>query len=57
MNNNTALEEVLPDVVKAAPQRYAGMGLRDLCEEMFAAMKELKNDRIYVRRFRCIAAS
>ena len=41
-DNNTALEEVLPDVVKAAPQRYAGMGLRDLCEEMFAAMKELK---------------
>ena len=32
----------MPDVVKAAPQRYAGMGLRDLCEEMFAAMKELK---------------
>ena len=41
-DNNTALEEVLPDVVKAAPQRYTGMGLRDLCEEMFAAMKELK---------------
>ena len=41
-DNNTALEEVLPDVVNAAPQRYAGMGLRDLCEEMFAAMKELK---------------
>ena len=37
---NAPLPDVLPDTVAAAPERYAGMGLRDLGEEMFAQMKE-----------------
>jgi arginine decarboxylase len=34
-DNNTPLADVLPVVVAAAPLRYAGMGLRDLADEMF----------------------
>ncbi len=37
---NTPLSEVLPAVVAGAPARYAGMGLRDLADEMFAQMKD-----------------
>lgn len=36
---NTSLEEVLPDVVKGAPERYAGMGLHDLADEMFEQLQ------------------
>ena len=32
---NTPLSVVLPDRVAAAPERYRGMGLRDLSDEMF----------------------
>jgi arginine decarboxylase len=35
---NEPLERVMPDLVSKAPQRYAGMGLRDLADEMHAAM-------------------
>jgi arginine/lysine/ornithine decarboxylase len=35
---NEPLERVMPDLVGKAPQRYAGMGLRDLADEMHAAM-------------------
>lgn len=39
---NAPLDHVLPDLVALAPQRYAAMGLKDLADEMFAAMKDLK---------------
>jgi arginine/lysine/ornithine decarboxylase len=39
-DGNTPLSEVLPAVVAGAPDRYAGMGLRDLADEMFAQMQE-----------------
>ena len=39
---NVSLERALPDLVALAPARYADMGLRDLADEMFAAMKDLK---------------
>ena len=39
---NAPLEHVLPDLVALAPARYGAMGLKDLADEMFAAMKELK---------------
>ena len=32
--------QVLPDIVAAAPDRYAGMGLKDLGDEMWAHMKK-----------------
>jgi arginine/lysine/ornithine decarboxylase len=35
---NEPLERVMPDLVSSAPDRYAGMGLRDLADEMQAAM-------------------
>ncbi|MBH0054423.1 lysine decarboxylase [Salinibacterium sp. SWN139] len=35
---NVSLETALPGVFRCAPDRYAGMGLRDLAEEMHAAM-------------------
>lgn len=37
---NTGLDLVLPGVLKNAPQRYAGMGLRDLAEEMHGTMSD-----------------
>ena len=36
---NAPLSEVLIATVASAPERYAGMGLRDLADEMFAQMK------------------
>lgn len=39
---NAPLEHVLPSLIKQAGQRYASMGLRDLAEEMFQSVKELK---------------
>ncbi|WP_205666171.1 Orn/Lys/Arg decarboxylase N-terminal domain-containing protein [Aquabacter cavernae] len=39
---NAPLEEVLPDLVALAPARYGAMGLKDLADTMFAAMKALK---------------
>lgn len=38
---NSPLTEVLPAIAAKAPERYANMGLRDLCQEMFKAMKKL----------------
>jgi arginine/lysine/ornithine decarboxylase len=37
---NAPLSEVLIGTVAGAPERYAGMGLRNLADEMFAQMKE-----------------
>jgi len=39
-DRNASLAEVLPAVAAAAPDRYAGMGLRDLGDEMWAHMKK-----------------
>jgi arginine/lysine/ornithine decarboxylase len=33
-DDNRRLDEVIPDFVRQRPQRYAGIGLRDLCAEM-----------------------
>ena len=39
-DRNAPLDEVVPGVVAAAPSRYAGMGLKDLGDEMWAHMKQ-----------------
>jgi len=39
-DSNAPLADVVPGVAAAAPERYAGMGLRDLGNEMWAYMKE-----------------
>jgi arginine decarboxylase len=38
-DRNAPLAQVLPNIVAAAPDRYAGMGLKDLGDEMWAHMK------------------
>ena len=37
---NTPLAEVTRSIVEAAPSRYAGKGLRDLADEMYAQLQE-----------------
>jgi arginine decarboxylase len=41
-DQNTLLEMCLHDLVETTAGRYAEMGLKDLCNEMFEAMKALK---------------
>ncbi len=41
-DRNALLAEVLPSVVAAAPARYAGMGLKDLGDEMWAHLRKSK---------------
>ena len=41
-DTNVELELCLPDLLGANQQRYAGMGLKDLAEDIFAAMKKTK---------------
>ena len=48
---NTSLETVLPDIYSGAPDRYKGMGLRDLCHEMFATMKKYKTTECMQKGF------
>jgi len=39
-DRNAPLAEVVPAVAAAAPDRYAGMGLKDLADEMWAHMRK-----------------
>ncbi len=39
-DRNAPLAEVVPNLVAAAPDRYAGLGLHDLGDEMWAHMRE-----------------
>jgi len=48
---NRALSEVLPDLVNRDPGRYAGMGLRDLAQDMFARMKSSAMDKSQAAAF------
>ncbi|MGZ4356919.1 MAG: Orn/Lys/Arg family decarboxylase [Gaiellaceae bacterium] len=41
IDENAPLEESLPATLAAYPERYAGMGLRDLAHEMHETMREL----------------
>ncbi len=50
-DNNTPLCRVLPGLVESHPQRYEGMGLKDLADEMFAAMKELQTTKSMSQAF------
>ena len=48
---NLELELCLPDLLTANQQRYAGMGLRDLAQEIFAAMKQHRTTSTMARAF------
>ena len=39
-DRNAPLAEVVPGVVASAPERYAGMGLKDLGDEMWAQLRK-----------------
>lgn len=41
-DEDTPLNNVLPDLVDTYPKRYSGLGLKKLADEMFAMMKKLK---------------
>jgi arginine decarboxylase len=41
-DRNAPLSEVLPNLVASAPDRYAGMGLKDLGDEMWAHLRKSK---------------
>jgi arginine decarboxylase len=48
---NLELELCLPDLVQSHQQRYAGMGIKDLAEQIFAAMKEHKTTATMAQAF------
>ena len=50
-DNNEPLSRVLPKIVKENGQAYRDMGLKDLCDKMFAAMKELKTTQALSEAF------
>ena len=46
-DNNTPVEDVLPDLAAAYPKTYSGMGIRDLGDEMFSYLKrETPGDKL-----------
>lgn len=50
-DSNLELELALPELLTANQQRYAGMGLRDLAEEIFAAMKHHRTTSTMAKAF------
>ncbi|WP_082805171.1 Orn/Lys/Arg decarboxylase N-terminal domain-containing protein [Pseudomonas sp. BMS12] len=48
---NTPLSQVLPDLPAQAPERYRGMGLRDLADEMFEYMRNSRMDALQAQAF------
>ncbi len=50
-DSNTPLKDVLPELVFSHPDRYMGMGLHDLADEMFAQMKESQLTHLQAQAF------
>lgn len=50
-DNNTLLEKSLPALAASYPERYAGMGLKDLADEMFKTMSELQTTKALSEAF------
>lgn len=50
-DNNLELDLCLPELLIANQQRYGGMGLHDLAEEIFAAMKEYRTTSTMIEAF------
>jgi arginine/lysine/ornithine decarboxylase len=44
-DENRSLERVMPNLVASHPERYAGLGLRDLGDQMFAELKKTGQTR------------
>ena len=50
-DRNATLEHVLPRLVAAHPTRYRGLGLRDLANEMFEAVRRLSSTALMARAY------
>ena len=50
-DNNTMLEDVLPDLVNEFPDVYKGMGLRDVCLQIHNVFKEFNASRMQREQF------
>lgn len=50
-DSNLELELCLPDLLTANQQRYAGMGLKDLAEDIFIAMKQNRTTATMAQAF------
>lgn len=48
---NTPLEEVLPLLIHDHPERYQGLGLRDLADQMFSQMKASGQTQLLAQAF------
>ena len=51
-DDNALLDDVIPDFVARRPQRYAGVRLRDLCDEMHALYREANVSALQGAQFR-----
>ncbi len=51
-DDNVKLEDAVPEFTAKRPQRYAGVGLRDLCQEMHALFREAGTSRLQSAQFR-----
>jgi ornithine decarboxylase len=51
-DDNAVLEDVIPEFVRARPQRYGGMRLRDLCRQMHAFYRDKDTSGLQRRQFR-----
>ncbi len=50
-DRNAPLAEVVPRVAEAAPERYAGMGLKDLGDEMWAHLRKSRQGHWQARAY------
>jgi ornithine decarboxylase/arginine decarboxylase len=50
-DENARLQDVIPDFVRRRPQRYHGLGLRDLCGEMHAFYRDSDVSRLQREQF------
>lgn len=50
-DSNTPLSVCLPDLAASHVESYAGMGMKDLCNEMFAYMKTSQMDKLQAAAF------
>lgn len=48
---NVSLERVMPALIRAFPDRYRGMGLKELAATMFTAMRELRSTEYLAAAF------
>ena len=50
-DTNAPLFTTLPDIRQNWPERYRGMGLKDLCDEMYQSMKQLQTTKAMADAF------